>query len=152
MYHSIGFSRPFCGFSLSHPYQFVIPRAQAYLLAVLQAAAPLGVGGSVDEVVVAVHETRGSPGVREDRAGQGLGGEAGVGAGLVQGQGVEGGEHAQVGEYGRVVFAVAVAIGGDVDHEGDVEGGLPSTTALVYSAMRRFKRAAAAEFLKAMAP
>ena len=48
---------------------------------------------------------------------------AGVGAGLVEGHGVEAGEHAHIREDGRVVFAVAVAVGADVAHQRHVEAG-----------------------------
>ncbi len=55
----------------------------------------------------------------------GLGGEAGVHTGLVQGQGIGGDEHADVWQDGHVVLPVAVAVGGDVHHQGDVELGPP---------------------------
>ena len=47
-----------------------------------------------------------------------------VHAGLVQGHGVEGSEHTDVRHDGRVVVAVAIAEGGDVDDHVDVEIGL----------------------------
>ena len=57
----------------------------------------------------------------EQAAGDGRLGVDGVGAGHVQGHGVEGGEHAHVGNDGDVVAAVAVAEGRNVDDERDVE-------------------------------
>ena len=48
---------------------------------------------------------------------------AGVGAGLVQSHRVKGGEHAHVGHDGQVVLPVAVAVGGHVDDQADVELG-----------------------------
>ena len=55
--------------------------------------------------------------------GQRSGVQAGVSASLVEGHRVEGGEHADVRQDGRVVLAVAVAVGADVLHKADVEGG-----------------------------
>ena len=49
--------------------------------------------------------------------------EAGVGARLVERDGVEGGEHADVRQDGGVVLAVAVAVRRDVAHDVDVEAG-----------------------------
>jgi hypothetical protein len=46
---------------------------------------------------------------------------AGIHAGLVQGERIKRGEHAQIGQDGRVVFPVAVAVGGDIDDKRDVE-------------------------------
>src|SRR5699024_11509946 len=43
---------------------------------------------------------------------------------IFQSDGIKGGEHAHVGHNGQVVFAVAVAVGGDVHHQADVEAGL----------------------------
>ena len=63
--------------------------------------------------------------VKQHGARQGRLGDHRVGAGLVQGHGVEGGEHAHVGGDGHVVFPVAVAVGGDVQHQGHVEAGTP---------------------------
>ncbi len=52
-----------------------------------------------------------------------LGGHTGVHTGLVQGQGVGGGEHADIGQDGHVVLSVAVAVGGHIHNQGDVELG-----------------------------
>ena len=61
--------------------------------------------------------------VRQLAAGQNGHVVAGVGAGLVQRHRVEGGEHAHIGDDGRVVLGVAVAVGGNVHHQIDVEAG-----------------------------
>ena len=76
-------------------------------------------------MVVVVMEARGGQVSGKLAARQGRGGQAGVCAGLIQGQGVEGGEHAQVGQDGHIVFPVAVAVGGHVHHQGDMELGPP---------------------------
>ena len=54
-----------------------------------------------------------------------VGGIDEIHAGLVQRHGVEGGQHADVGQYRRVVLVVAVAVGRDVHDEADVEAGPP---------------------------
>ena len=87
----------------------------------------LGVG--VVEVVVMVAEAGGGHVLCKLRAGQRRLTETSVGAGLVQGQGVERSEHAQVGKYWHVVARMAVAQRRNVAHQGDMEVGTPSITA-----------------------
>lgn len=50
---------------------------------------------------------------------------AGVGAGLIEGHRVGGSKHPHVGNYRQIVFSVAVAVGGNVDHQTDVQLGPP---------------------------
>src|SRR5699024_8488143 len=90
---------------------------------VLQAGLPVGLGEGVGKVVVVVAEVLLVHVVVELGAGDGRLGHAGVGAGLVQGHGIEGGEHTHVRQDGQVVFGVAVAVGGHVHHQADVEVG-----------------------------
>ncbi len=58
-----------------------------------------------------------------------------VHAGHVQRHRVEGGEHTHVGYDGHIVLRTAVAVGGHVDDQRNVEAGASATTALVYSAI-----------------
>ena len=74
-------------------------------------------------MIVVVTEIRLGHVVAELAVGQGIAGQAGVHTGLVQGQGIKGGEHADVGEDGGVVLGVAVTVGADVHNERDVEVG-----------------------------
>ena len=52
---------------------------------------------------------------------EGFCGQAGIDAGLVEGQRIRGSEHSDIGEDGRVIFGVAVAGRRDVHDERDVE-------------------------------
>ena len=89
----------------------------------LGADPPVGDGGGVDEVVAAAAEAGSLQVVVQLAAGDGRHVVAGVGAGLVQGHRVEGSEHAHIRDDGQVVLAVAVTVGGNVDHQIDVEVG-----------------------------
>ena len=60
-------------------------------------------------------------GLAQHAVGHGRLGVHRVRAGHVYRHGVEGGEHAHIWHHGGVVFKVAVAVGGDVYREGDVE-------------------------------
>lgn len=108
--------------------ELVLARAQADLLGMRDARAPVGVGMcdaegilgllALQTLVIMLHLGRavGKLGVR-----QRLGRQDGVGAGLVDGDRVEAREHADVVDDGRVVFGVAIAVGADVHGERDVE-------------------------------
>ena len=100
--------------------QLILPGADADLLAVLQTAAPVGV--RVQALKVVMHM---GLGVRVIGGGapQGRLGVHRVHAGHVQRHRVEGGEHAHVGHDGHVVLGTAVAVGGHVDDQRDVEAG-----------------------------
>ena len=95
----------------------------ADLLGLLEGSFPLDVGVRVLEVVVVAVPARGGKVLAQLAVGQRSGVQAGVGTSLVEGHRVEGGEHADVRQDGRVVLAVAVAVGADVLHKADVEGG-----------------------------
>ena len=111
-------------FHLSDLHQFVLAGAQAQLLAVLQTGLPAGVGMDHLEEVGAGSLQTGIPGdLVQDGALVDLLGVDGVHAGLVQGDGVKGGEHAHIGDDGQIVAVLAVAVGGNVGHDVDVEGG-----------------------------
>ena len=73
----------------------------------LEAGLPVGVGMQDVELVVAAEVLVGM-GLLELAAGEGGGGHHHVGAGLVEGHGVEGGGHAEVGHDGGVVVVPAV--------------------------------------------
>ena len=102
--------------------ELVFPCADADFLAVLQTAAPVGVRMDALEVVVVVlvDVTRLPVG---GGAAQGRLGVHRVDTGHVQRHGIEGGEHTHIGHDGHVVLAAAVAVGGHVDDQRDVEAG-----------------------------
>ena len=114
--------------------QLIGARPHADGLGVLQAAFPVGLREIIGKVVVVVAEVVGVHILIQAGAGDGLLLHAGVGTGLVQGHRVEGGKHAHIGQDGQVVLGMAVAEGGDIHHQADVEVG-PSSTALEYSAI-----------------
>lgn len=104
-----------------HPNQFIFPASEAYLFAVDELGLPFRLRSGVLEVVVVVDEAVFVHVVAEERFANRRGLEACVGAGLVEGDGVERGEHAEVRQDRGVVLAMAVAVRRDVDDERDVE-------------------------------
>ena len=88
-----------------------------------QAASPLRLWSRVAEVIVVVYETFFCHVLCKLASWHWGGFEAGVYAGLIQCQRVEGGEHADVGQDGGIVAAVAVADRGHVLNQADVEVG-----------------------------
>ena len=105
-----------------HLNEFIVPAAQADLFPVFQSSSPLGVGVGGQKVVVGV-VTAVSQVLAEDGVGQRVGFQAGISTGLVDGHRVEGGKHADVGQDGRVVAAIAVADRGHVLDQTDMEVG-----------------------------
>ena len=103
--------------------QFVFPAPQTDLLGVFQAGAPLGLRGGVGEVIVVVVEAGVGQMVGQLAVGHGGSSQTGVYAGLVQRQGIKGGKHPQVGQDGGVILTMAVAVGRNIHHQRDVEGG-----------------------------
>ena len=99
-------------------HQFIFPAAKADLFAVGQAGLPIHIGVRGLEMVGTVAVCAADDGVRHFRLRQ-----HGVNARLIQGHGVEGGEHPHVRHDRHVVLRVAVAEGRDVDRQADVEVG-----------------------------
>ena len=89
----------------------------------LQGFLPMYIGIVVHEVVVIVFPVRLCEvvGKLAVRGGSCL--LAGIYAGLIKRDGVEGGEHAEIRQDWRIVFAVAIAVGGNVHGEIDMEAG-----------------------------
>ena len=86
----------------------------------LQTGLPVGIGMSgLENVLAAAVKAF----VEQYGARQGRLSHHGVGTGLIQGHGVEGGEHAHIGGDGDVIFSMAVTVGGDVQHQRDMEAG-----------------------------
>lgn len=100
----------------------VVTAANADLFGMLKAGLVFGIGVVVLEMVVEVMIATLKI-VAELAVGQRLIAQAGINTGLIHRQRIEGSEHTHVGKDGCVVLAVAVAVGGDVADEGDVEIG-----------------------------
>ena len=88
---------------------------------------PADVRVAVLEVVVMVLPAGFRQVVRKLAVGEGIRGEAEIRAGLVQRHRVEGGQHAEIRKDRGVVLPVAVAVGGDVHNQADMEAGFPGT-------------------------
>ena len=102
--------------------QLILAGANADLLSVLHAGLPVGVG-MVGDQQVALRTITFALFIKQDRVEECRLCDDCVGAGLIQCHGVEGGEHAYVRSDGGIVFGVAVAIGGEIQHQRDVEAG-----------------------------
>lgn len=109
----------------SHPHQFILPTSYSDLLGVGHTRLPVGVGVEQVPVVVVVLAffvaVLGGQGVVVAEDG-GVVDE--VGAGAVQSNWVERGDHADVWHDGGVVVVPAVALGRHVDDDADMEMGL----------------------------
>jgi len=101
--------------------QFIRSGSQTDLFGVAEATAPFRFWRGIDEMVVMVDEMRLVEIVRQLAIRQRGCSQAGIGTGLVEGQWVERGKHADVGQDGGVVLAVAVTVGRNINHQGDVE-------------------------------
>ena len=108
--------------------ELVLARAQADLLGMRDARAPVGVGMrdaegilgllALQMLVVMLHLGRA---IGELGVGQRLGCHDGIGAGLIDSDRVEAREHADVVDDRRIVFGMAIAVGADIHGERDME-------------------------------
>ena len=72
-------------------------------------------------MIVVIVEMRISQMIGELASRHGVCGQTGIGTGLIQSQGIKGGKHSQVGENRRIVFSVAVAVGGDIYYQRNMQ-------------------------------
>ena len=98
--------------------QLIFAVAHSHFDCVFQAAFPVGVWMRVSEMVVVAVFLFGEDAAADHRLTVDC-----ICAGLIQSDRVKGSEHADVGDNRDIVFRVAVAIRGDVDHQTDVEIG-----------------------------
>ena len=102
--------------------ELVGARPEADLFGLFQRGLPFDIGVAVLEmVVVDVYVLFGKT-VAQLAVGDRRGLQARVGTGLIQRDGIKAGEHPNIRQDGRIVFAMAVAVGADILHQTDVEG------------------------------
>ena len=101
--------------------QLILPGADAQFFRVLQTDLPVGVGVDGDQGVPVAGAA--AAGVVHHGAGQAVLSDDRVGAGLIQRHRINGGKHPHIRHDRGVVFAVAVAVGGDVPHQRHMEAG-----------------------------
>ena len=116
-----------------------------------QAASPLRLWSRVAEVIVVVYETFFCHVLCKLASWHWGGFEAGVYAGLIQCQRVEGGEHSNIWKDRNVIFTMQSQLGDTSTTREIWKFGRPSTTALVYSAIRQFNSSFAVSLSNAMA-
>ena len=86
-----------------------------------QAASPLRLWSRVAEVIVVVYETFFCHVLCKLASWHWGGFEAGVYAGLIQCQRVEGGEHSNIWKDRNVIFSMSVAVRGFIYYQGNME-------------------------------
>ena len=109
--------------AISHLNQVVFPAPQTDLLCMLQAGLPLGFRRRIGEVVVMPVEAGICQVVAELASRQGRGGQTGIHAGLIQGQGIKGSKHADIGQNRSVILPVTVTVRRHIHHQGNMEVG-----------------------------
>ena len=129
-----------------HLDQFVLSAAQTDLFGVRQAGLPLGIGVGVGKVVAVVAEAGDLQVACQHTAGERRRFEAGIDARLVERERIERTEHSDVRQDRAIVLAVAVAVGGHVHDQRDVE-----IRASVHDRLGVFRHATA-EHLHRVAP
>jgi len=101
--------------------KFILARAQTDLFGMREAGAPFRFRARISKMIVVVHKSFFGEVFGKLAARQGLGLHTCVHTGLIKGQRVKRGEHANVWQNRRVIFAMAVAVGRDIDNQRDVE-------------------------------
>lgn len=104
-----------------HPNQFIFPVSESNFLTMNELCLPFRFGCRVYEMIVVVGETFLMQMVAKHGIADWFGFQTHIGAGLVEGDWVEGSEHADVGQNRGVVFAVAIAVRRHIDDERNVE-------------------------------
>lgn len=103
--------------------QDVLPGSQSDLLTLVQRSFPLNVGIGIHKMIVMAFPTGFCQIFSQLAVRNGGRLQAGIGTGLIQRHRIKACKHTDIWQNGRIVLPMAITVGADILHQGDVEAG-----------------------------